>query len=500
MRGKFQFGRALLAAIGAAFCVSGSALALEVPEGAEIAQGVYADDVNLSGMTLEEAKAAVADRLALIQGTPLTITFGGTTAEDGTVASDKTLLTTFGEMGVTCLNPEVIEGVDSIGKKGSLLNRYKELKDLECVGLVFDLQYQLDEALVTDFVTNQSAPFNEEVVEATIKRKNNKFVLTEDRTGMVVDTVGTIASVLEAGKTGSTSAVSVVATVTETLPTYTYEMLSTIKDRLGDAHTTYSGDMTLGRNINLRTGTRYIDGTVILPGETFSANGAMEPYTEARGWDYGGSFAADGTVEQTLGGGICQISSTLYNAVLEAEVEIAQRNNHSMTVGYLPVGLDAAIAGDWKDLKITNNYSTPIYLECYASGGKLYFAVWGQETRPSNRTLRFYSEITESWDDEPVYTDDPNLPLGHEEVTYSGSTGRKSVTYKEVKVDGKVTETIIISKDYYKSSPKLINRGTNPDLVILENGEIVHKDSLPPVEPDVPVDGTVDPDAGTVTE
>ncbi len=501
MRMKFRFGRALLAALGLACCVSGSALALEVPEGDEIAQGVYFDDMDVSGMTLEEAQAAMDDRLAAIQAAPLTITFGGTVAEDGTVTTEKFLVTTFGELGVTCVNPDVIHGVESIGKLGSLLNRYKQLKDLECEGLVFDLEYQLDEALVTDYVTNQSAPFNEDAVDATITRKNSKFVVTEDRVGMAVDVAGTIATVVETGKIGSVAPVTVAATVTETQPKYTYEALSTIQDRLGKASTEYSGDMTLGRNINLRTGTRLIDGSVILPGETFSANAAMAPYTPERGWDYGGSYTADGTVEQTLGGGICQISSTMYNAALMAEVEIAQRNNHSMTVGYLPVGLDAAIAGDWKDLKITNNYSTPLYIECYASKGTLYFAVWGQETRPSNRTVRYYSEITESWEDEPVYTDKADLPLGEEVTTYNGSIGRKSVTYKEVKVDGVVTEKTVISKDYYKSSPKLIDRGTNPDLVRLETGEIVNKNDLPPVEPEIPeVPGEgevpVDPNAG----
>ena len=479
MRIKFGIGRALLTAVGLACCLSGSALALEVPEGEEIAQGVYADDIALGGMTAEEAQAAVAARLEEIRQTPLTITFGGTVGEDGSVVTDQTLTVTLGELGVTCLNPDVLEGVESVGRTGSLLHRYKQLKDLENDSLVFDLEYSLDESAVDQYVSAQGVQFNKNVVEATIRRQGNGFAVTGSQTGMEVDLAGTAAAVMEAGKSGSVEPVTVAAVVTETQPTYTYEALSTIRDRLGEAHTNYGGDASLGRNINLMTGTSLINGSVVMPGETFSANAAMEPYTEERGWAYGGSFTADGKVEQSLGGGICQISSTMYNACLAAEVTITQRNNHSMTVGYLPVGLDAAIAGDWKDLKITNNYSTPIYIECYARTGVLYFAIWGQETRPSNRKVEYYSEITDSWDDPVVYEDDPTLPLGYEEVSYSGSTGRTSVTYKQVTVDGVVTEKTVISKDYYKSSAKVVKRGTNPDLVMTENGP-VDKNSLPP--------------------
>lgn len=465
MQKKYLFGRLFLAAVSLACCFSFSSLAVEAPEGEDIAQGVYVEDIDVGGMTHEEVLAAIDGRTAAIAQAPVTITFGGTVAEDGTVVTDKILTTTLGELGLTCTNPDVINGVERVGRTGSLIYRYKQLKDLDNESLVFDLTYSLDEGRVNEFIANNSAPFNVEPVNATISKNRDGFSVTDSQVGMAVDVAGTAAAVMSAGAAWESSEpLSVAAAVTETQPYYTREALSTIQNQLGQYHTNYSGGDSLGRNINLKVGTSLINGSVVMPGEVFSANAAMEPYTEDRGWAYGGSYTADGQVEQTLGGGICQISSTMYNAALDAEVGIAQRNNHSMTVSYLPIGLDAAIAGDWKDLKIQNNYPTPIYIECYASRGTLYFAIWGQETRPANRTVNYYSVETSSWEEPPVYQDDPTLPLGQEAVSYNGSVGRTSVTYKEVKVDGVVTETSVVSEDYYRASAKIIRRGTNAEL------------------------------------
>ncbi|MCI8514170.1 MAG: hypothetical protein HFI93_06010 [Lachnospiraceae bacterium] len=465
MQKKYVSGRLLLAAVCFACCFSFPSLAVEAPEGEDIAQGVYVEEIDVSGMTHEEALAALDGRTAAIAQAPVTITFGGTVAEDGTVTTDKILTTTLGELGLSCTNRDVIDGVEQVGRTGSLVYRYKQLKDLDNENLVFDLTYSLDETIVNDFINNNSAPFNVEPVNATIRKNGNGFSVTDSQVGMSVDAAGTAAALMAAGGSWESSEpLSVAAVVSETQPYYTKEALSTIQNKLGEGETKYSGGDSLGRNINLKVGTALIDGSVVMPGEVFSANAAMEPYTEDRGWAYGGSYTADGKVEQSLGGGICQISSTMYNAALKAEVGIAQRNNHSMTVNYLPIGLDAAIAGDWKDLKIQNNYATPIYIECYASRGTLYFAIWGQETRPANRTVNYYSVETGSWEEPPVYEDDPTLPLGKEEVSYNGSVGRTSVTYKEVKIDGVVTETTVISEDYYRASAKVIRRGTNADL------------------------------------
>ena len=136
---------------------------------------------------------------------------------------------------------------------------------------------------------------------------------------------------------------------------------------------------------------RLLNGITIPVGETISVNSYLEPWTASNGWHAGGTYV-NGKVEDTLGGGICQVSTTLYNAALNAELEIVERYNHSMTVGYVPLSMDAALAGTWKDLKLKNNTNTPVYIEGIYSSGTLTFNIYGVETRPAGRSVQYVSQ------------------------------------------------------------------------------------------------------------
>ena len=110
-------------------------------------------------------------------------------------------------------------------------------------------------------------------------------------------------------------------------------------------------------------------GTVLMPGEEFSAYTWLTPFTVENGYASAGSYA-NGQVVDTVGGGACQICTTLYNAALLAEMDITQRQNHSMIVTYVPASQDSAIAGTYKDLKFKNPYDTPIYMEGAEGSGR----------------------------------------------------------------------------------------------------------------------------------
>ena len=176
-------------------------------------------------------------------------------------------------------------------------------------------------------------------------------------------------------------------------PDITREALETITSVLGTYTTTF-GSTQDNRGRNITNATRKINGSLVMPGEEFSAAKAMEPFTVANGYYSGGAFSG-GTVIQTIGGGVCQVSTTLYNAAILAELNITQRAPHSMTVAYVPVSQDAAISTPYKDLKFKNNKETPIYIEgVISSSGKVTFTIYGQETRPASRKIKFVSQET----------------------------------------------------------------------------------------------------------
>lgn len=147
------------------------------------------------------------------------------------------------------------------------------------------------------------------------------------------------------------------------------------KDKLGSYSTNY-GSSSWARANNVRLATSRVDGTELMPGEEFSYDNAILPRTAANGYMEAGVYVGN-KVESGMGGGICQPSSTLYAAALYANLEIAERHNHSLTVSYLPPGLDATIAEGYLDLRIKNNTDYPIKISADASGGVVKFSIYG---------------------------------------------------------------------------------------------------------------------------
>ncbi len=173
----------------------------------------------------------------------------------------------------------------------------------------------------------------------------------------------------------------------------------------------------------------------------------MHPFTLENGYKTATASRENGKSVDSIGGGVCQISTTLYNASLYAELEIVQRQNHSMSVSYVKPSMDAAIAGTYKDLKVKNPYDTPIYIEGYTKGKTLTFTIYGKETRPSNRTLAFESETLSTTPSPTQEIQDPSLPAGQRVKVESGHTGLKSKLYKCVYVGGQLQERTLLNSD-----------------------------------------------------
>ena len=205
---------------------------------------------------------------------------------------------------------------------------------------------------------------------------------------------------------------------------------------------------------------KLLNGITLCQGETMSVNSFLEPWTADNGWKAAGTYV-NGKVEDSLGGGICQVSTTLYNAVLLAELEVVERYNHSMSVGYVPLSMDAALAGTWKDLKIKNNTDTPIYIEgIYDASGRLTFNIYGEETRPANRKVEYVSETLSTIPSSQVVKQDASKPAGYRAVTSSGHTGYTARLWKKVYVDGVLQSEEVVNKSSYAASPTYVTVGT----------------------------------------
>jgi vancomycin resistance protein YoaR len=201
-----------------------------------------------------------------------------------------------------------------------------------------------------------------------------------------------------------------------------------------------------------------INGTVLYPGDEFSVYEAVSPFTQENGYELAGSYS-NGTVVESFGGGICQVSTTLYNAVIRAELEVTMRYNHSMLVSYVPPSDDAAIAGTYKDMRFVNNTDSPIYIEGYCYNKTITFNIYGHETRASNRKISFESETLSQDAATLQFNLDSGQGIGYWSVVQSAHLGTSARLWKVVTVDGVEESREIFNKSTYQASPKIITVG-----------------------------------------
>ena len=234
------------------------------------------------------------------------------------------------------------------------------------------------------------------------------------------------------------------------------EDLEQITDMMGSYTTNYK-DSGQNRCDNISNATSKINGTLLYPGEEFSVYEAIGPLDAANGYELAGAYENGQTVE-SYGGGVCQVSTTLYNAVILAELEITQRSNHSMIVSYVKPSMDAAIAGDYKDLRFVNNQDIPIYIEGYTEGKNVTFKIYGHDTRPSNRVVTYESEVVSEQDPGTQYVATGD-PAGYMKPAQGKHIGYVARLWKVVTVDGVEESREIFNKSTYKASPKIVNVG-----------------------------------------
>lgn len=417
----------------------------------EIAMGVYAEEVNLSGLTKEEAKEAINAYISEKAEEKITLTIG-----------DEELNVTRESLGISWNNEDVVDEALGLGKSGNLIKRYKALKDLQFDNKVYDLEYTADTELIQTVVTEKCTKYNQKATNVGLKKTDSGFVVVDGKQGVVVDesaAVKTILAFIESDYSAENTTVAVPTMISE--PIGSAEELAKVKDKLGTFKTSFKSSNS-DRSKNVRTGAAHIDGTVLYPGETFSTYEYVNPFTEENGYAMAGSYL-NGKVVDSLGGGICQVSSTLYNAVLLSELEIVERSPHSMMVTYVQASADAAIAGTYKDFKFKNNTNAPIYIEGYTTDDKqVVFNIYGEETRPAGRTIKFTNKVLESTPAVTQLVADPAQGIGYR-IVESGHNGCKAELYKEVYVDGVLQSSERVNKSNYKVSNRMVYYGINGD-------------------------------------
>lgn len=212
------------------------------------------------------------------------------------------------------------------------------------------------------------------------------------------------------------------------------------------------------RATNVILATARFNGKVIMPGEKLSFNSTVGKRTPARGYKEAAVYV-NGETSTDYGGGICQVSSTLYNATLRANLGISDRSNHMFTVGYVPIGTDATVSWGAPDFVFKNTRNYPIKIVATSSGRIVNFKIYGLK-EDADYDIEVKSTKTGTIPFKTTYTTDPTLPKGTEKIIQKGSNGSTSITYKIYKKNGATIKTEVLSRDSYNPHNQIIARGT----------------------------------------
>ena len=212
------------------------------------------------------------------------------------------------------------------------------------------------------------------------------------------------------------------------------------------------------RTTNLVLACQKLNGKVIMPGQTFSYNETLGPRTAAAGYKNAKIYES-GQVVDGLGGGICQISSTLYNAALMSDMEIVERRNHQFVTSYVKAGRDATVVYGSTDFRFKNTRTYPVKIIASAKSGIATVSIFGIKEADREYTYTFKTETVSTIPFTTKYVEDSSLASGKEVVKQKGANGLVTKTYMTKLLNGKVVSTKLLSKDTYSAMQKIVHRG-----------------------------------------
>ena len=278
-------------------------------------------------------------------------------------------------------------------------------------------------------------------VSATVSKEDGKTIIPE-KVGVQFD--------VEEARTiiGDGSAASYEIPVTTTAAKVTAEKLEEVlfRDTLASCSTSLN-EGNVPRTNNVRLASAAINGTILNPGEEFSYNNVVGERTTERGYQSAGAYSGNEIIDE-VGGGVCQPSSTLYMAVLRADLEVTQRVNHSFTVAYTPLGEDATVSWGGPDFCFKNDTDYPIKILAEQSNGQLTMTIVG--TKTSDKTVTTRTEVIETYTPQRIEKKDNSMMVGQSRVEVSGIPGYSTRTYKIITENGQTTEELANTSNYIK--------------------------------------------------
>ena len=412
--------------------------------------GITLEGESLSGLTMLDAIAKYQKQLSNVaSATSITITAHGKTytLDSSSVQMSTNLQST-------------LSLAYSTGRTGSFEERYARLQQLKSEGLDFSLNRGWNEDTLRSKISQIAADVYVKGQDADVESfdpDTGKFTFTSEVTGYELDSDDLYAQITQAVANGNVNA-NIEAKIIEVAPEHTVEYMKEHFGRISYAQTKTTSNSDRNRNIKLATAE--FNGMRVEPGETLSFNKTTGERTEAKGYRPAGAYSG-GVLVQEPGGGVCQVSTTLYNAAVKADLEIIERSPHSRVSDYVSIGLDAAVNWPSQDFKFKNTSDYPIFIVAEFADQKLTFKIYGKQL-DDGVYIKLESEKTETIaaPEGVKEKDDPTLPVGQFKDE-KARDGAKAVSYKVYydKNDNEIKREVL-AKSTYPASIAIHRVGT----------------------------------------
>lgn len=439
----------------------------------KIYENVSINDVYIGGLSKEEAN------------TLLSSTYNKKTIK--IIYNDQAFDLDVDKIGLKFKTEEAVDLAYEVGRNKNFIYNIKTIIDLKNNHqMIITLKMEYDEEKLDDNLTQIANQIDKEPQNAKINIKNKSINITSETSGQIIDKETLKETILNNIENNNYS--DIIVKAKEIHSQITKEYLSKINTLLGEFSTKFNS-RNYNRSYNVKLVSQKVNGILLNPGEEFSFNDT----TGKRGLSQGFKMApiiVQGQIQEGVAGGVCQVSSTLYNAALYSGITITDRRNHTIPSSYVSKGRDATLSFGSIDFKFKNYYKNPIYIENVVVSNNIISRIYGNASDKNN--IGITTDVTQAIPRQIEVKDDTNLAVGKERIDDKGRDGYKVDTYRIYYENGKVAKKELISKSYYPPRKKVVYRGTKKVSKTNNISEVKEKESIPTNSTDIQIEQSTD--------
>ena len=412
----------------------------------KIYNNIFIEEIDVSNLKKEEAKKKVEN--VINKSNVLNLEYEG-----------KIYTLNLKEIGIVYYIDKSVEEAYNITRNKDKISNIKSKIDLKLGNKrIINLEYTYDDNKIDDYIKYIRSELNRESIDATIKVENKILTYTKEEYGIKIDDKKLREGILKNLKERDKLAIDI--PVIEIKPVYLYEDLNKIDTILG-TYETYFNSNTANRVNNIKIAAHATNDIIMKPYDEFSFNYYIN-HKDKREKFKKAPVIVNGKLEEGLGGGICQVSSTIYNAALYSGLEIISVRNHSIPSAYVSKGRDATVTKGNIDLKFRNNYKMPVFIHNEVYKDKIVSTIYGN--KENKKEIEVVTEIMKSIPNKTKVEYSDKLYKGEHEISQKGRRGYKVNTFRVYNENGQ-SKKEFIGESYYPPIDEVITYGTKKRIV-----------------------------------